>query len=426
MAAPSSSRSAPHHSSIPKLSLCIIARNEEGFLADCLDSTREIADEIVLVDTGSEDRTVEIAQSRGARVLHHEWQDDFALARNAGIDAATGEWIFAIDADERLGGGKALYELISATPGDVGAYVIERHDIVSDRDTGRTVTNTIGNVRLFRRHPGIRYMGAVHERAGDTVLAAGFRLGIASGVRLTHFVKSSPQEVLDRKQRRYLALLDRELGKDPGDPWFRYYRGKTHWYLSNHEAAIQDFTAVEASARAYLFLRASAACMRALLIAELGRTEEAMEAVTMSLQMFPHQSLAHYVGGEILYRKGDFAAAAREYRLVRVSLGDETGVAPVHGDYYMLPEKRAYKLGCCHLALGQLDHARRAFCEGVAANQEDAGCYFGLAHVASKIGDLDTALQFAKAAVERDPTWRDAIRLEQEIPATAKQMKCAS
>ena len=84
------------------ISVCLITKNEEKFLSDCLQSIREIADEIILVDTGSTDRTVEIAGAFGCRVIHHEWQNDFSLARNTGITAANGKWILCIDADERL------------------------------------------------------------------------------------------------------------------------------------------------------------------------------------------------------------------------------------------------------------------------------------------------------------------------------------
>ena len=85
-----------------KLSLCMIAKNEEKYLGRCLASVRGVVDEIILVDTGSTDRTAEIAQSFGARVGHHAWQDDFSEARNASLELATGDWILALDADEEL------------------------------------------------------------------------------------------------------------------------------------------------------------------------------------------------------------------------------------------------------------------------------------------------------------------------------------
>ena len=89
------------------ISLCMIVRDEEEMLAACLESCREAVSEMIVVDTGSSDRTVEIAESFGARVLHFEWTGNFAEARNVGVDAATGDWILWLDADEQLEPGDA-------------------------------------------------------------------------------------------------------------------------------------------------------------------------------------------------------------------------------------------------------------------------------------------------------------------------------
>ena len=86
----------------PRLSVCMIVKNEERFLSQCLASVKNIADELFVIDTGSTDRTVEIAREHGAQVGHFEWCDDFAVARNASIAPATGDWILFLDADEEL------------------------------------------------------------------------------------------------------------------------------------------------------------------------------------------------------------------------------------------------------------------------------------------------------------------------------------
>ena len=84
-----------------KLSAALIVRDEENHLGACLQSIAKLVDEIVIADTGSRDRTREIAFAHGARVLDYQWHDDFAAARNYAIDQASGDWILYIDADER-------------------------------------------------------------------------------------------------------------------------------------------------------------------------------------------------------------------------------------------------------------------------------------------------------------------------------------
>src|SRR5680860_285424 len=104
--------STPKERTPQRISLCMIMRDEEEHLARCLASVQGVVDEIVIVDTGSVDRSIEIAESFGARVLHEEWHGDFATPRNTGIDAATGDWILVLDADEELIDGAALKELL--------------------------------------------------------------------------------------------------------------------------------------------------------------------------------------------------------------------------------------------------------------------------------------------------------------------------
>jgi len=84
------------------LSLCMIVKNEQQFLPDCLESVRNIVDQIVIIDTGSVDNTVEIAKRYSSEVHYFKWCDDFSAARNESIKYASGDWIFWIDADERL------------------------------------------------------------------------------------------------------------------------------------------------------------------------------------------------------------------------------------------------------------------------------------------------------------------------------------
>src|SRR5205809_7536444 len=87
----------------PHVSLCVIAKNEEANLPACLSSAADLVDEIVVVDTGSTDRTKEIAEQFGAKVVDFPWVDSFAAARNESLKHATGDYAFWLDADDRLG-----------------------------------------------------------------------------------------------------------------------------------------------------------------------------------------------------------------------------------------------------------------------------------------------------------------------------------
>ena len=95
-------RNAGKSSSRPKISLCMIVKNEAQYIERCIKSARRAADEIIVVDTGSSDDTAEIARRLGAKTRQHQWKSDFSEARNYSIEQATGDWILYLDADEVL------------------------------------------------------------------------------------------------------------------------------------------------------------------------------------------------------------------------------------------------------------------------------------------------------------------------------------
>jgi glycosyltransferase involved in cell wall biosynthesis len=141
------------------LSVCIIARNEAEFLPECLESVVSVADEIILVDTGSEDATIELARRYGCRVFAVPWEEDFSAARNFALSQAQGEWILSLDADERLCNAELLHDtLLQASP-DVGGFLLEHLSTDAEGNRHRTWL-----LRLFRNHPHIRFRGRIHEQ----------------------------------------------------------------------------------------------------------------------------------------------------------------------------------------------------------------------------------------------------------------------
>lgn len=402
------------------LSVCLITKNEERFLAGCLESIRTVADEIVLVDTGSVDHTVEIARGFGCRVLHRAWDEDFSAARNAGIAVARGRWILCLDADERVSDPAALLPAIREAAPEVGGFLIERHDIVTHPD-GQTDVYPIEILRLFRNHPDLRYEGSVHERPNETVIRAGFQIRSLPTLKLAHLVNHLPQKRLEAKQRGYLRLLDRELERDARNFWARYYRGKTLWFLRRLDEARSAFRGMVDDAECPVSLKASAWCMLAALLSEEGFRGVAVECVKESLALIPGQSLAYYVLAEVLYADGRFAHALAAYGRVRRSMDPENGPSQVLGDLCMTAGKRGYKLGCCHLALGALAEAEERFREGLEGDPGHGGCHYGLARAAQLRGDRAGALNDLETAVSLDPTWRAPRELLAELtssPAT--------
>lgn len=137
------------------MSAALIVKNEEACLEGCLLTLRGVADEIVVVDTGSCDGTRSIAERAGARVFDFRWTDDFSAARNEALRHCRGEWILVIDADERLREvSRAALTNLLRDPTKAACYVLFH------RRPGFTPN---WQMRLFRNHPAIRYEGSMHE-----------------------------------------------------------------------------------------------------------------------------------------------------------------------------------------------------------------------------------------------------------------------
>lgn len=202
----------------PSLSVCLIVKNEEQDLERCLDSLRPLTPEIVVVDTGSTDRTPEIALECGARVIRHAWDHDFSAARNVGIDAATGDWILILDADETVPAAAAvllpgLLAQADAELPPIDGYLMLCHNLMPP---GSPVAFTEHpTLRLFRNRPAYRFRQAVHEQILPALYDHGARVA-ATEARILHFgyMRSTVQGQMERDERDR-ALLQAALDAEP-------------------------------------------------------------------------------------------------------------------------------------------------------------------------------------------------------------------
>lgn len=194
------------------LSLCMIVKNEERSLPRCLDSAQGLAGEVVVVDTGSTDRTPAIAAGRGAKVIPFDFAFvDFAAARNRAIENARGRWILMLDADETLDRADApTIERLIGLDESAGYYLERRNHAL---DSGDPTTDYV--VRLFPNRPNYRYRGRVHETIDASILSGGGRLR-KTEIRIEHNF-ASDREARRDKNRWYIEILKEEIAADPCD-----------------------------------------------------------------------------------------------------------------------------------------------------------------------------------------------------------------
>jgi tetratricopeptide (TPR) repeat protein len=217
----------------PSISACLIVKDEEANLARCLTSLRGKVDEIIVVDTGSSDGSVAVAEEHGARVFHFTWCNDFAAARNESIKHARGDWIMWIDADEELI--EESHEALRALcrrPEQPEGYLIPCHNLSSEAGE---VTSVIQQWRLFRNHIGLRFTSRIHEHLIHADGHVESYLLFQDQVWVRHWGYLPEPTLMARKQKRNHELLALAVKDDPEDPFVHYNVGKQH--AAAHEFA---------------------------------------------------------------------------------------------------------------------------------------------------------------------------------------------
>ncbi|MDE3137261.1 MAG: tetratricopeptide repeat protein [Acidobacteriota bacterium] len=346
------------------LALSMIVRNAAADLERCIASARNVIDEIVVADTGSTDGTAGLAWRLGARVLLTPWEDDFARARNRALAEVRSDWVLVLDADERLDSeaGSILPALISAPfvagyQVTIRNYTLSMDDRIWDRvavpnDFRLPEANpypayvTHQNVRLFRRAPGIHFVGRVHESVGPRIVESGAGLG-EGGFLIHHFGLVAAEETRRKKNELYRELGRQKVREMPADAQAQFELGLVEFdNFHNHEAALACFEkACMLNPRlgvAWLFL--------SLAQARLGRHADALASLGRAKRLGYDTPLVAESEGDAHYSLGNFDAARLAYRAA-LKLGPSTAVLES-------------KLGLAEVRAGRqatgIEHLRRA------------------------------------------------------------------
>lgn len=219
-----------------KISGCVITKNEEKNIARCIESYKDIIDEVIVVDTGSDDKTVEIAQRLGAKVYHYEWHNDFAAAKNYALSLAQGDWIIFLDADEFFAEGHCY---------NVKKYIAllhrdKKYDGICCRmaniEENGELRNYIIQIRIFRNHPDIRYINSIHESLRKNTGQLNVFFVEKEDILIYHTGYAS--SVGTTKAERNLKLLLEAKKKGYFPPYFNGYMSDSYFVMKDWDNAI--------------------------------------------------------------------------------------------------------------------------------------------------------------------------------------------
>ncbi len=423
----------------PTISLCMIVKNEGEYLGHCLDAVSDLVDEIIVVDTGSSDNTVEVAARYTDKIYHYQWEDDFSKARNFSLEFATGDWILVLDADESISArdfdkirqiirdsSREAVLLIQRTyryDESLDGWQSNKGDYEEGRDYPGFTESRL--VRLFRNQDGIRFRGRVHELV-EYALAEQKKRIVGTDIPIHHFGEVRNRNAIVKKKEKY-----RKLGEDK----------------------IKDETL---NAKAYLEL--------GIQYMELGDCERAEDVFLQALSLNANLEEAYHNLGIICEKRGDTETAKCNYlKAIEIKpayaapynnlanlfkAGGQSAEAEVcyrkgieinpdnfvfHYNYALLLEKQsrlseavdaylqALRLSPNHIdslmglgevlfRMGKWEPAGEQFSRVLAINPNHIVAHCNLGSVYANKSQLDKAIDEFKMAVELDPQYGLAQR----------------
>ncbi|MEW6574092.1 MAG: glycosyltransferase family 2 protein [Bacillota bacterium] len=293
------------------VSLCLIARNEERCVASCIDSVRHLVQEIIVVDTGSTDRTVELVKQKGARVFTFPWRDDFAAARNHSLDQATGDWILVLDADEILEPvEQEEFARLLAVP-EVEGYFVKIYSYL--REEKERAEDQV--VRLFRNRPAYRFQGAIHEQVAGAIKNHNGGEGLALSPLVIHHFGYLDREVkAGNKRQRNISLLKKTLAGRPDDPFLLFSLGIEYFQCGEVAKGVGQLE------KALALMRGGEGYFRDLLVTlslgllKTGQRDRLALLLDKALLMLPGDPDLYLLKGVLALGEGRYAAAAGALR----------------------------------------------------------------------------------------------------------------
>ena len=295
------------------LSLCMIVKNEEDYLEQCLNSVKDIVDEIIIVDTGSTDSTLEIAEKFGAKIYHFEWVDDFSKARNFSIEKATGEWLLLLDADEALepkDQGK-LIELINTATQDGCNFKIYNY-------VGEQVSNQMTihyAFRLLRNNHKYAFKGAIHEQImslNNENVASKF---ISIDIVIYHYGYLDKIVKKKNKRLRNIPIILKQVEENPQDAYHLFNLGNEYLALEDFKKAIEiykkalTFVVHQKTFTPHLYYR----LIRALFAIQDYR--EALEVAQQALDIYPNYTNIYFLKAMIHEKLGQYTLAILNFNI---------------------------------------------------------------------------------------------------------------
>ncbi len=384
----------------PTLSLCMIVKDEERFLPMCLDSIKDYVDEIIIVDTGSTDNTVEIAKRYNAKIYHHPWENSFSKARNYSLKYATSDWIIWIDADEEVDERDAHKLKDVIRDDEVNVIYLP----MFNRPIGGKAVSVFSSEKIFRNHIGIHFEGIVHNNLKYSGLSKNVN------IKLYHYGYNQGEKQMEKKFERTSSLLRLQIKDDPENPTPHHYLAISCLERKKYEECIKEalesirlFELKNSNSQSRL-LSYYTACVAFYRIKDLDNAEEyALKAINF----YPDYLDAHCILSSIYFLRKEYdkcVESTTKYLKLLESLNSDPSKAMVI-PYNTLQHAR---LAYLRMAIIFFEQYREP--EGLQALKDSVNCadkkwepYLNIAMHFGKQGNLRLAEKFLAYGIKDNP-----------------------
>lgn len=375
-----------------RVSLCMIVRDNEAIIEACLTSVRPWVDELIVVDTGSMDRTPELCRQLGAQVFDFPWCDNFSAARNESLRHATGDWIFWMDSDDQIDPvqGQRLRDLVRSkhAPECLG-YVLQVH---CPADDGHQAT-VVDHVKLFRNGRGLQFEHRIHEQILPSIRRAGGSVEFRE-IHVVHHGSRQTPEQRSRKLERDFRILQQDLREHPDHPFILFNLGMTCDDAGMYAQAIdylEHCLCVSHPDESHV-RKAWSILVNSLRLS--GDPQRAIQKATSGLERYPDDVELRFRLAVLLQQTGDAQDAVGQYK----QLLNQTEPRRFQSrDNSITGYKLHHNLALAYDQLGMASDAARHWESALSLSPESEAAQIEVARHAFQSGDVERLRQLSVA-----------------------------
>jgi len=385
------------------ISLCMIVRDEEKSLPQCLNSVKDIVDQMVIVDTGSLDNTIQIARSFGAEVYSYKWSDHFSEARNESIKYATRDWILWLDADETLDP-SSIPELKKIISDNNNFYNVK----ISSRNDHQNKVIYSDAHRLFPNGLGIQFENRIHEQIYHSAINAGIK-EVISKIHIIHEGYNLSEEEYHKKLRRNLPMLEKMVKEKKDYAYAHYTLAQNYSGLKEYDKAVKHFEIAIQSNTLDNSLTIDAFNVISQAYSFLGDWEKAKSYSKQSIKLNPVQSGAYYMLFKCAENKHDYQQAVK-YLICLLQNTKKLGLQPqeIKNDVLVSEERIVKSLGDIYLKIERQDKALEFYSQ-LTGDSLTKSILYKIIHLAGELGEWDKLIKIIQIYI------RDNNNTEVEI-----------